>query len=200
MKAIFLDRDGTINIDEKGYINDPKDFNLFENTTIAIKRFNQMGFKTIIVSNQSGIARGLVTLQQLDSVHQKLIDQLKAVNAHIDLILFSPYFKDGIVGPYNIEHNSRKPGKGMFFQALNQYPIMSKESYMIGDKKEDIEFAKNCGLKSILVKTGAGLKTWEKMRIDRNCFPDFVVSDLLSAANLIFYMEKQYNANTKNKE
>jgi D,D-heptose 1,7-bisphosphate phosphatase len=184
-KAIFLDRDGTINADANGYINDPNDFQLFDFSIEAIRIFNEMGFKVIIVTNQSGIARGIITLEQLDRVHNYMADVLAKGKAYIDLILYSPYFSKGQIEPYNIDHHSRKPAPGMFFEALQHYPIKAKDSYMIGDKAEDIEFGKSNGLITILVKTGNGENQWTNERHKFKVMPDFVVENLLSAAKLI---------------
>ena len=186
-KAVFLDRDGTINQDLDGYISSPKDFLLFPFTAEAIKIFNTLEYKTIIVTNQSGIARGLYTLDHLNTIHNYMISELKKESAFIDLVLFSPYHPDGIIKPYNIEHISRKPQPGMFFEALHNFPIKAKKSYMIGDKLSDIEFGKANGLSTILVKTGNGKETW-KNREKLPILPDFVVENILSAAYLIKYL------------
>ena len=184
MRAVFMDRDGTINDDPDGFITLPKDFHLFPFTAKAIESFNKLGFKTIIVTNQSGIARGLLTIKDLEAIHKYMTDELAKENAFIDLILYSPYYKKGIIEPYNIDHISRKPAPGMFHQALKKFPIEASQSYMIGDRPEDMEFGKTNGLNCILVKTGNGKKTLEnmdKMKIK----PDFVVENLLSAVELI---------------
>jgi D-glycero-D-manno-heptose 1,7-bisphosphate phosphatase len=185
MRAVFLDRDGTINPDtETGYIASISDFQLYPFTATAIRLLNTMGFKTIIVSNQSGIARNLFTTQQLEEVHSFMTAELKKENATIDLILYSPYHPDGIVEPYNVSHISRKPEPGMFFTALHHFPIKASNSFMIGDRDTDIEFGKNNGLTTILVKTGIGEKTWQD-RKKLKVLPDFVVQNLLSAVRVI---------------
>jgi len=188
MKAVFIDRDGTLNDDLTGYISDQKDFHLFPFAGEAIKILNSLLFKTIVVTNQSGIARGFYTEKDLEQVHKYMNDELAKKNAHIDLILYSPYHHKGIIEPYNTEHISRKPKPGMFFEALKKYPIKAKESYMIGDRVADIEFGKNNGLTSILVKTGYGTQTWEN-RDTLRVLPDFVVENLLSAVRLIKVLE-----------
>jgi D,D-heptose 1,7-bisphosphate phosphatase len=184
MRAIFLDRDGTINDDVKGYISSPDDFHLFPWTAKALNLFHEMGYLTILITNQSGIARGLYTIADLEKVHQYMIEELAKEGAFFDLILYSPYYAKGTVTPYNIEHISRKPAPGMFFEALHKFPIKAKESYMIGDKPADIEFGKRNGLTSILVKTGLGRETWEN--IETLAYkPDFVVENVLSASLVV---------------
>lgn len=189
MKAVFLDRDGTVNNDMTGYISDIKDFHLFPFATNAIKIFNQLNLKTIIVTNQSGIARGILNEDQLHSVHQYMLDECAKDKAIIDLILYSPYHKNGVVEPFDIEHISRKPNPGMFFEALKKFPLKAKQCYMIGDKQADILFGKNNGMTTILVKTGYGKQTWENKK-NLSVKPDFVVENLMSAAILISFLEK----------
>ena len=183
-KAVFIDRDGTINSDPDGYIKTIDDFTLFPFTSEAIKILNQLGYKIIVVSNQSGVARGIMTINEVEKINLHMQSELAKTGASVDLVLYSPYHKNGTVEPYNIDHNTRKPKAGMFFQALKHFPIKAKKSYMIGDKPSDIEFGKTNGLTTILVKTGEGEKTW----LSRNTLkimPDFVVENLLSAAILI---------------
>jgi len=190
VKAVFLDRDGTINQDPEGYISRIDQFHLFPFTAQAIRIFNTLGLKTIVITNQSGIARGLFTAEQVDTLHNYMLQTLAAEDAHLDLVLYSPYFAGGNTPPYNIHHPSRKPGTGMFFQALKHFPISAKNSYMIGDKPEDIEFGKTNGLTTFLVKTGMGSETWELQGSEKGATPDFVVENILSAANVIKLLER----------
>lgn len=189
MNVVFLDRDGTINDDKTGYISNPEDLHLFPFTAEAIKIFNELALKTVVVTNQSGIARGLLTIEQLEDVHNYMLKLLLEQGAIIDKILYSPYYKNGIIEPFNKEHISRKPNPGMFFDAMKFYPIKAKSSFMIGDKPADISFGKQNGLITILVKTGLGLQTWENTE-NLQFKPDFVVDNVLSAANLIKFIKK----------
>ena len=118
-----------------------------------------------------------------------MLDELAKERAFIDLILFSPYHPKGTVPPYNIDHISRKPKSGMFFEALHSFPIKASCSYMIGDKESDLEFGKNNGLTTILVKTGYGSKLWQD-RNHKTILPDFVVENLFYAAKLVFSIER----------
>ena len=199
-KAIFLDRDGTINQDPEGYISSPKDFHLFPFTAEAIRIFNELEYKTIVVTNQSGIARGLYTIDDLHAVHNYMIELLEKEKAFIDLILYSPYHPDYPLstGNYQLSTvnyqlstvNHRKPKPGMFFEALHKFPIKASKSYMIGDKASDIEFGKTNGLTTILVKTGYGKETWEN-RGELKFLPDFVVENVFSAAELVRMIERK---------
>lgn len=183
-KVIFLDRDGTINIDENGYISNPDDLVLYPNVAKAISYFNNIGFKVVIVTNQSGIARGYFSFADLTRVHDKMINLLANENAHIDDILISPYHPKGVVEPYNIVHESRKPSTGLLkkYYAKNQFKTAS--SYMIGDKFSDIELGHNFNMTTILVLTGNGRKTFLK-RKEHGIKPHFVVNDLWEASKLI---------------
>lgn len=192
MKAVFLDRDGTINIDGKGYISKTEDFELYPFAVKAIKLLNEAGFLVFVVTNQSGIARGYYTFSDIAKLHEKLNDELAKGEAKIDDIFVSPYHIEGKVEPYNIDHEDRKPSLGMLKQALEKYDIRLKDSFMVGDRHSDIGFGKNGQLNTILVKTGMGKneftqrKNWEK-------YPDFVVEDLLAATKLIIELDNEKN-------
>jgi len=174
MRAVFLDRDGTINEDSVGYISKITDFKLFPFAAEAITIFNKLDFKTIVVSNQSGIERGFFTETDLNIIHNYMITELQKENAFIDLILYSPF----------LNHFTRKPEPGMFFQALQHFNFNANQSFMIGDKMSDIEFGKKNGLITFLVKTGEGCKTLDMIE-NNKVKPDFVVENILSAANVI---------------
>jgi len=185
INAVFLDRDGTINHDPDGYITHPTQFQLFPFAAQAIQILNSLQLKTIVVTNQSGVARGLMTTTQVDTLHKHMTDTLASQNAFIDLVLYSPYFTGGNVPPYNIDHITRKPKPGMFFEALKHFPISAKTSYMIGDKIEDVSFGNENGLTTILVQTGNGKVAWLNNRHLFGSLPDFVVENVLSAARLV---------------
>ncbi len=188
--AMFLDRDGVINPDP-GYINDPEDLQPFPFTAQAIRNFNLLGLKVIVVTNQSGIARGLLTIDQMNDIHQKLIDQLADDQAYIDRIYFSPYHIDGHVVPYNIQHLDRKPDLGMFIKACSDFNLDPGTSYMIGDRMSDMVFAHRAKLVPILVMTGDGKKDL-LLRLAQHpeYAPAFVAQDLLAASWLIKLLRK----------
>lgn len=190
VKAVFLDRDGTINKDQQGYIKEPEKLILYEYAGRAIRILNEAGYKVIVVTNQSGIARGYYTKEQLQKVNDKMKKDLASEEARIDGIYFSPWHIEGIIEPYNIIHEDRKPDIGMYKKACRDFGINPKLSYMIGDKESDIGFAKNAGLTSILVKTGCGTREFMELRDQWQHYPDYMVEDLLSAAKLIMKLEK----------
>ncbi len=182
--AVFLDRDGTINQDN-GYISHPEDFNIYPFTGQAIKILNDLGLLVFIVTNQSGIARGFYSFEDLDKIHTKMNQQLAAHSATIDDIFISPYYHEGNVEPFNVAHIDRKPNLGLFYKAIKKHPFAIKNSFMIGDRYTDIEFGKRAGLKTFLVLTGDGEKEFLYHRNDWISKPDFIVKDLLAAAKLI---------------
>ena len=108
IRAVFLDRDGTINIDQEGYINNPDDFELFPFAGEAISILNKLNYLVFVVTNQSGITRGYYSIEELETIHQKMDKQLLKSGAKIDEVYFSPYHIEGKVEPYNIHHEDRQ--------------------------------------------------------------------------------------------
>jgi len=188
-KVVFIDRDGTINFDKVGYINNPDDFNLFPNTSKSIHLLNQMNFKVVIVTNQSGIARGYFTYEDLYNIHAKMIAELAKNTAYIDDILISPYHPKGVVKPYNIAHEDRKPGIGLLKKYYASNKFKTSKSFVIGDKMSDIELGHNFNMKTILVLTGQGKNTFLN-RANYSVKPDFVVKDLWEAVKMIKIIDK----------
>ncbi len=189
-KAIFLDRDGTINDNHGGYVNKPDDLMLYPFAAEAISRLNKAGFLVLVVTNQGGIARGYLTPQDVEAIHKKMIADLLVQGAHIDDIFFSPYYLKGHIKPFDIQHQDRKPDIGMFNTAREKYNFNIKGSYMIGDKYTDIEFGKKAGLKTILLLTGDGEEEFLQKRSGWASKPDYITPDLSSAVNLIFKLEQ----------
>ncbi len=144
--AVFVDRDGTLNRDVD-YLSSPDQFELFPDVAASVRRLNLAGLKVIVVTNQSGIARGYFLLADLHSIHRKLQDCLAQSRAWLDDVLFCPHHPDD--GCW-----CRKPNPGMIEQALARYPIDVSKSYIVGDRHIDIELAHRVGAKSVLVMTG----------------------------------------------
>ena len=181
--ALFLDRDGVITV-EKGYVTDPDDLELIEGSTEAICRFNELGIKVFIVTNQSAIARGFMTLERYYEIEKKLDQMLAEQNAIITKTYFSPYHKDGVVPDYSIDHISRKPNPGMIFQALEEYKIDLKESWMVGDNISDYWTAANADLKCFfLTKTGLGRKFYDEFHRNTEKSIFFYIIDNLGSIN-----------------
>ena len=163
-KAIFLDRDGTINV-EKDYIYKSEDLVFEEGSIEALKTFKNLGYILIVVSNQSGIARGYFTEADLNIFNNNMNEILKKNGVEITEFYCCPHHPDGI-GEYKKVCECRKPNNKMIEDAIKKYNIAREKSYMIGDKTSDIGAGLKSNLKTVLVKTGYGLKDMEK--IDKN--------------------------------
>jgi D-glycero-D-manno-heptose 1,7-bisphosphate phosphatase len=188
--AVFLDRDGVLNelvyYNDMGMVDSPftvEQFKLLPNVEEAIGIFNHLNLKTVVVSNQPGIARGHFdqrTLAETDLVMKK---QLAVSSAFLDAIYYCPHCPNGKIGRYNMICDCRKPKPGLLLKAAKDLNIDLAESYMIGDELTDIQAGKSAGCKSILL----GRMKCQLCRImdDKGIFPDFIVADLLQAAKLI---------------
>ena len=190
IKAVFLDRDGVINKDS-GYISHTDQFCLYPFAAESIKKLKSLGFLIFVVTNQSGIARGYYSLDDLEEIHQKMNDELKQAGTFVDEIFFSPYHQDGHIEPFNIFHENRKPGLGMFKEALKKYDFRINKSFMVGDRYTDIVFGKKAHLTTFLVQTGDGEKEFYKNRVNWKLKPDFIVKNLKSVVNVIEMLEIQ---------
>lgn len=149
-KAIFLDRDGTIN-KYVGFLRNIDDFELIEGVAEAIKLINQSGYLVIVVTNQPVIARGEVTWEELNEIHKKMATLLGKEGAYVDGIYICPHHPDkGFEGErpeYKIDCDCRKPKPGLLLQAAKNFNIDLSESYMIGDSRRDVEAGENAGVK-----------------------------------------------------
>ena len=148
--AAFLDRDGVLNIDT-GYPHRADDLVLTPTAGAAVRRLNQAGYWVLVLTNQSGVARGLFDLAAVDTFHDALQSRLGEVGARVDAFYVAPYHPDGTVAPFNIDHEDRKPGAGMFHRALRDFSILLPRSFMIGDKPSDMEAARRAGVRGVMV-------------------------------------------------
>lgn len=180
-KAVFLDRDGTINYDP-GYIGNPDEVELFPDAgNILSELKNIYNFKLIVISNQSGVARGLITREQVDLVNDAINKRLQNFNVQIDAFYYCPYHPE-----FNTEElcKCRKPDTGMIMQAVTDQDVDLSKSYLVGDSDVDILAAINAGIKSVLVKTGKGEQSISILQNDNN-FPSFVAENLTEASRFI---------------
>jgi D-glycero-D-manno-heptose 1,7-bisphosphate phosphatase len=178
--AVFMDRDGTIN-EQMGYINHPSRFVVLPGTARAIRLLNERGILAIVVSNQSGVARGYFPLELVHEVHDLLNAKLKAEGAYLDGVFFCPHYPGGKVREFAVECECRKPKTGLIKQAQERYDIDMGSSYMIGDRFSDIEMAFRCDLKGIMVETGYGRGDVKYILPGREVQPHYVASDLEAA-------------------
>ena len=182
-RAIFLDRDGTMNV-SKGFISNADDLELIPGTIEAIKAINKSGALAIVITNQPVIARGECSFEELHNIHNKLKTLLGEKGAFVDDIFYCPHHPDkgfeGEVPELKFDCECRKPKTGMIDEAVDKYNIDLSKSYMVGDSTMDLELARNAGVKSVLVDTGfAG----NDGKYDRSC--DIEAKDLLDAVEKI---------------
>ena len=186
--AVFLDRDGTIN-EEMGYVNHLERFILLPQVGQAIRLLNQHGLKAVVITNQSGVARGYFPESLVHQVHQKMQDLLRMEGAHFDGIYYCPHHPDVGDPPYRQKCRCRKPATGLVEEAVRDLDIDCSRSYVIGDRGIDIEFARRVGAKGVLVLTGYGKGEWEFLRDQWNVKPDHIAPDLYEAVQWILLQE-----------
>jgi D,D-heptose 1,7-bisphosphate phosphatase len=180
-KAVFMDRDRTL-IEDPGYLNDPSAVKLLPGVELAIKSLKQAGYLIVIATNQSGIARGLITEQSLEAIHAELRRQLGEKGAHVDGIYYCPYHPEGTVDAYAIDSELRKPKPGMLLKAASELEIDLAQSWMIGDSAHDVEAGQRAGCRTIRIRTpGPG----QARADDEDVQADYVVRNLVEAAKLV---------------
>lgn len=151
-KCVFLDRDGVLNKDV-GYISNIKEFKIYPYTGKAIKFLNDEEYLVILITNQAGVGRGLITIKELNSIHLYLKKRIKKNKAIINDIYFCPDHPTHGIGKYKKNTQDRKPGSGMIKKAIKKWNIDIKNSFMIGDRKKDL-----------LCSNGAGVKFYYKSK------------------------------------
>lgn len=154
VKIAFFDRDGVLNSSKinKGYIGKIKDFKWLPGAKKTLKYIKNKKFKIVIVTNQSGVARAYFSINDVFKINKHILSEMKKINVKIDAIYFCPYHKDGIVKKYKKISSLRKPNNGMFKLAQKRWNIDKKNSFMIGDQKTDMIFAKKSKIKGFLFK------------------------------------------------
>jgi D-glycero-D-manno-heptose 1,7-bisphosphate phosphatase len=187
-RAVFLDRDGTIN-EEVGYVNHCERFHLLPRTGQAIRLLNSRDFKAVVVTNQSGVARGYFPEALIGEVHQKMVGLLEAEGAHLDGIYYCPHHPDAGSPPYRQRCRCRKPDTGLVERAVEDLDLDPSKSYVIGDRGKDMEFAHRIGARGILVLTGYGKGEWEYLRDQWKVKPGHVAEDLYEAVRWILSQE-----------
>ncbi len=181
-KAVFIDRDNTI-IDDPGYISDPDSEKLLPGVELAIKSLAQAGFKNMVCTNQSGIARGMLTEEDLDAIHAELRRQLADKGAHLDAIYYCPFHPQGTIEQYARESDLRKPKPGMLLQAAEQHGLDLPQCWMVGDSARDIEAGQRAGCRTIRVKTAGGEMSQASQGSEAQA--DYTVRNLVEAARII---------------
>lgn len=179
-KAIFLDRDDTL-IEDPGYISDPEQVKLIDGVASALVYFRKMGFRIIVVSNQSAVARGIITERKLGKIHDTMKQLLAEKGAFLDGIYYCPYHPGGAIPKYRKDSEDRKPAPGMLLTAANEMDIELAESWMIGDSPRDIEAGFRAGCRTILVE----LPSRQRRTGGFTHLPDYRAINLKEAVNIV---------------
>jgi D-glycero-D-manno-heptose 1,7-bisphosphate phosphatase len=185
--AVFLDRDGTIN-EEVGYLDSLDKFKIIPGAYEAIRLINESGMKTVVISNQAGVARGLFTEDFVKITNEYLQIALRQEGAYIDKFYYCPHHPTEGIEPYRQVCNCRKPATGMLLQAARDLNIDLTRSYLVGDRFNDMEAGKKIGVRGILVKTGFGQGLLQDDGPDEATpenKPDFIAADILEAVKWI---------------
>ncbi|WP_235833102.1 D-glycero-alpha-D-manno-heptose-1,7-bisphosphate 7-phosphatase [Arcticibacter tournemirensis] len=179
-KAVFIDKDGTL-IPDIPYNTDPDLITLQENAVEGLRRLSHNGYLIIIISNQSGVARGLFKEEALNGVKSRIRDLLGAEQIALNGFYYCPHHPLGNVEEYCIECDCRKPEPGMFFKAAADFNIDLSSSWMIGDILHDVEAGKRAGCRSVLINNGNETE-WN---VNGTRIPDYLVKNIDEAALLI---------------
>jgi D-glycero-D-manno-heptose 1,7-bisphosphate phosphatase len=180
--AVFLDRDGTL-IEEVGYLDRPERVTLYPFATDSIRALNRAGIRVVIVTNQSGVARGFFGDNVVRDVHAHVARLLARGGAHIDAYYHCPHHPDGRVAQYAVRCECRKPGRGLVDRAVAEFGIDPAQSYAVGDRWLDIGLARAFGGRGVLVRTGYG--AGEERRAPDGLRADAVVDNLAAASSWI---------------
>jgi D-glycero-D-manno-heptose 1,7-bisphosphate phosphatase len=180
--AVFLDRDGTL-IEDVGYLDRLDQIMVFPWTVDVIRALNRAGLAVVVVTNQSGIARGLFTEAFVEETHRHLGAMLAAGGARVDAYYYCPHHPDGVVAAYRQRCDCRKPGTGLVDRAVRDLDLDRARSFVVGDKWLDIALAKAAGARGILVRTGTGAA--EEARPQPGVSADAIVDNLAAAGSWI---------------
>jgi D-glycero-D-manno-heptose 1,7-bisphosphate phosphatase len=187
--AVFIDRDGTIN-EQMGYINHPSRFIMLPGAAEAFRILNNEGYFAIIISNQSGVARGYFPIETVYDIHSRMNDSIRKQGGKIDGIFFCPHYPKGSVPEYTLDCDCRKPKTGLITQACKKFNIDLTKSYMVGDHYTDIELADRSNIDGILVRTGYGNGVIEYNLPHMSIKPKYIADDLLDAVKWITKIQK----------
>ncbi len=147
--AVFFDRDGVLNIDT-GYVYRPEDFKWMTGAVATVKYFNDKGYLVFVVTNQSGVARGYYSEEDVNTLHHWMNDELAKQGAHVDAFYYCPHHTDAKLETYRQKCACRKPEPGLILQAMAEWPVDKEKSFLIGDRDSDIAAAAACRLRGYL--------------------------------------------------
>lgn len=183
--AVFFDRDGTLN-QEVGYLSRPEQVELLPGTVEALKILNIKGIAAIVVTNQSGVARGLFPEERIHEIHHVLQEKLRDEGAWIDRFYYCPHHPAYGSERYRQDCACRKPKIGMLQQAARDLDLELSSCYLIGDSMSDLEAARNAGMKAVLVLTGYGPETYDRVESGvSDAVPHLVAPDIVTAVQWV---------------
>ncbi len=177
--AVFFDRDGTL-IEDPGYLSHPDQVTLVDGAAEVLKELSLLGYKTVVVTNQSGVARGIVSEEMLERIHERLKEQLALKGASLDGIYYCPYHPEGVIPKYRRDSDWRKPEAGMLLAAADEMDLDLSRSWMIGDSLRDAEAGRRAGCRTILIRSDSA-----EPDASEDVQPDHIVVNLREAANMI---------------
>jgi len=181
--AVFIDRDGTV-IREVGYLCRPEQIEILPRVPEAIRMLRGRGYRVVLVTNQSAVARGMLKESELEEIHHLLRNELHRAGAGLDGIYYCPHHPSDGVAPYVIHCRCRKPNSGMIERAARDLQLNLMHSYVVGDQETDMELARRCGIKGIWLRSGdVDGATMSLAEIKLDCV--FVARDLWDAASWI---------------
>lgn len=172
--AVFLDRDGVL-AEERSYVTCLEELKIFPYAEGCVEQIHEKGYYAIVVTNQSGIARGLFAENQLEEMNRFLIK-----TTGVDAVYYCPHHPQGKIGKYRMECQCRKPKIGMFEKACRDFAIDMGKSFMVGDRAGDVMAGQNAGLQTVLVESGYGLK-----RLEAEVVPDHIIGDLREITEIL---------------
>jgi len=182
-RAVFLDRDGTL-VHPKHYPSRPEELVLYNNIGPGLRNLQRAGFRLVVITNQSGLARGYFTLADLHSMHKHLTSELEQLGVRLDAIYYCPHHQQGVIAELAIRCNCRKPQPGMLLQAAADLDLDLQACRLIGDILDDVEAGNRVGCQTILVDLGTESIPEQELRC-----PDYVASDTQHALQIINTIE-----------
>ena len=188
-RAVFLDRDGTINVDV-GYPDSYDRVHIYPYAFEAVRKLKAAGLAVVVVTNQSGIGRGFLTEAALAEIHRRLDEDFRAAGAALDAIYHCPHFKGSADPAWDVDCECRKPLPGMARRAAADLGLELDGSYMVGDKLEDVRFGQSFGGRAVLVLTGYGRASREALERE-GVVPAHIAADLGAAADWILGRERE---------
>jgi D,D-heptose 1,7-bisphosphate phosphatase len=168
--AVFLDRDGTLNADV-GYVHREADFRWFPGAIQAVRRLNESGYYVFVVTNQSGVARGLFDEAAVRNLNGWMNEELRAAGAHVDDMRYCPHHPDTGMAPYRVACGCRKPGPGMLFDLMERWPIIEEASIAVGDSERDVAAGRAAGIASEIVPPGGLPDFVDRLLAGRDALP-----------------------------